>query len=90
MCFCASTHDRKGVAQFLRRLAEHEGARELGIVPARAVVLDQERHVVAALHDAALIVAAAQDRGLAERRRGAAEQALLAAEKLALDIARAR
>src|SRR6266568_4554124 len=51
---------------------------------ARAVVLDQERHIVAALHDAALVVPAAQDRGLAERRGGAAEQALLAAEKLAL------
>ena len=77
-------HDREGVAQFLRGLAEHDGARELGVVAARAVVLDQQRHVVAALHDAALVMASAQDRGLAERRRRAAEQALLAAEQFAL------
>src|SRR5215475_4468953 len=49
-----------------------------------AVVLDQQRHVVATLHDAALVVPAAQDRGLAKRRGGAAEQALLAAEQFAL------
>src|SRR5262245_51553715 len=67
------------VAQLRRGLAEHEGAGELGIVAARPIVLDQECHVVARAHGAALVVAAAQDRGLAKRRRGTAEQALFAA-----------
>src|SRR5204863_2114782 len=69
-------HRLEAVDQLVRGLAEHDGAGDLGIEAARAVVLDQQAEVLAGLELARLLMAVEEARGLAERRRGAEKEAL--------------
>ncbi len=77
-------HLLEAVDQLVRGLAEHDGPRDLRVHAARSVVLDQQREVLAGLQRARLLMAIDKARGLPERRRGAEEEALLAAEDPAL------
>ena len=68
------------VDHLVRGLAEHDGAGDLGVEAARPVVLDQQREMLAGFERAALLMAVDEIGALAERRRAAEEQPLLAAE----------
>src|ERR1700722_15283412 len=77
-------HRGETVGELGRRLAEHHGAGKLGVEAAGTVVLDEDCEMLARLEGPALQVAVGEARALAERRRGAEKQALLAAEQAAL------
>src|SRR5262249_54031838 len=74
-------HRFEAVDQFIRRLAEHDSARDLGVETAGPVVLDQQREVLAGLEATRLQMAIDEARRLPERGRGAEEKSLLAAEE---------
>lgn len=76
-------HRLEGVEKLGRGLAEDDGAGNFGVEAAGAVVLDQQREVIARLQRAALEVAADEGRATAERGRSAEEDALLATLPLA-------
>src|SRR3984893_4075677 len=74
-------HRFEAVDEFIRCLAQHDGARNLGIEAARPIVLDQEREVLPSLEPTCLQMAVDETRRLPERGRGAQEESLLAAEE---------
>ena len=74
-------HRFEAVDQFVRGLAEHDGAGDLRIEAAGSVVLDQQSEVLAGLERPRLQMAIDEARCLAERRRRPEEKALLAAEE---------
>src|SRR5262245_21199243 len=77
-------HRFEAVDQFIRRLAEHDGARDFGIEAAGPVVLDQQREMLTGLEATRLQMTIYEARCLPERGRGAQEESLLAAEEPAL------
>src|SRR5262249_46187474 len=74
-------HRFEAVDQFIRRLAEHDGARDFGVEAPGPVVLDQQREVLPRLEATGLQMTINEARCLPERGRGAQEESLLAAEE---------
>src|SRR5712691_6060152 len=72
-------HEGELVLHLLRGLPEHAGASELGVETPWAVVLDQDRELVAFAQHAVLLVAVGEDCGGADRTGAREKEALLAA-----------
>src|SRR5215510_5333550 len=77
-------HRFEAVDELVRRLAQNDGARDLGVHASRTVVFDQHREVLAGSELPSLKVVVDKARRLSERRRRAEKNPLHAAAQAAL------